>query len=372
VKPPDPAPLTSGSGPKAGRYPTLADVGSGRDNNFNLLRFVASLLVVLTHGIALSTGNVEVTPLHVFGGFVAVLAPDVFFVASGYLITASLMGRNDAAAYVRARVLRIYPALWVSGFATVFGIGLLVTTLPALDYLTHPQTWIFLVRNLTLVAGASESLPGVFNGLPYPNSVNGSLWTLPVEIRLYLGLLLLWWLAGRFTRQQRPWMGWVMVAGAVLLGVLKLRMELGHLPTVNTLRLAPLFFIGSAFYLFREHVAIRRDWFWLALGAMLLSAPWRPVFQVVELLTIGYVTLYLAYVPDGAVRQFNRLGDYSYGIYIHSFPLQQCLVLAMPGIGPWATMAASLMVSVPVAVASWHWIEKPAISRKRKVPAPSP
>ena len=70
--------------------------------------------------------------------------------------------------------------------------------------------------------------------------------------------------------------------------------------------------------------------------------------------------------PAGAVRSFNRLGDYSYGTYIYSFPMQQCLVLALPGIGPWALIGASLLVSLPVAVASWHFIEKPAIARKRR------
>ena len=75
---------------------SLATDASGRDNNFNLIRFVAALLVVITRAIALATGNVEVTPLDVFGGLVAVLVPDVFVVAGGYLSTASLLARNDA------------------------------------------------------------------------------------------------------------------------------------------------------------------------------------------------------------------------------------------------------------------------------------
>ena len=110
---------------------------------------------------------------------------------------------------MRARVLRIYSALLVS----VFVVGLPVTPLPAGDYLGNTQSWGFLLRNMTLFFGASERLPGVFADLPYANAVNGSLSTLPVEIRLYLSLLLLlllllWWLASRLGPAAIPGWGW--------------------------------------------------------------------------------------------------------------------------------------------------------------------
>lgn len=346
---------------------SLADVNAGRDNNFNLLRFVASLSVVITHAVAQSTGVAELTPLHVFGTYVAIVAPDVFFVASGYLISASLLARNDPREYLRARVLRIYPALWVAILTTVFVIGPIFSTLSLAAYLGDPRTWLHLLRNLTLLFGAAEGLPGVFNGLPLDGAVNGSLWTLPVEIRLYLALLLLWWLAGSFTRRREFWMGVVVVSAAIVLGAFKLWLEpaWGDHP-INTLRLAPLFLIGCAMYLWRRHVPMRRDLFWLAFGAMLLTLPWLEVFFFVEFFAIGYVTLYLAYVPAGAVRGFNRFGDCSYGIYINSFPLQQAMVYLMPGIGAWALIGWSLLVTLPVAMLSWHFIEQPALARKRR------
>lgn len=349
----------------------LADVDGGRDNNFNLLRFVASLSVVITHAVAQSSGIAEVTWLHVFGTYVAILAPDVFFVASGYLITASLLARNDPADYLRARVLRIYPALWVAVLTTVFVIGPIFTTLPLASYFGDWRTWLHLLRNLTLVFGAAEGLPGVFIGLPLSGAVNGSLWTLPVEIRLYLALLLLWWLAGRFTADRERSMGRVVVAGIVVLGAFKLWLEPGWGDNpINTLRLAPLFLIGCAMRLWREAIVLRRSWFLLALGAMLVTLPWLELFFVVEFFTIGYVTLYLAYVPGGAVRRFNKFGDVSYGIYICSFPLQQAMVAMLPGIGAWALIGLSLLVTVPVAALSWHWVERPALALKSRAAGP--
>jgi peptidoglycan/LPS O-acetylase OafA/YrhL len=349
---------------------SLADVNAGRDNNFNLLRFVASLSVVITHAVALSAGMVGTSALHVFGGYVAILAPDVFFVASGYLISASLLTRNDAVEFLRARVVRIYPALWVVVLTTVFVIGPALSTQPLAAYFGDSRTWLYLLRNLTVLFGVAEGLPGLFAGLPLPDAVNGSLWTLPVEIRLYLALLLLWWLAGRFTGRREFWIGVVVVVGAVILGSLKLWLQprWGAQP-INTLRLAPLFLIGCSMYLWRSYIPMRRDLFGVALGAMLITLPWREVFFVVEFFAIGYVTLYLAYVPGGRVRAFNRYGDCSYGVYIVSFPLQQSMVALMPGIGPWAMIGWSLLVTVPVAMLSWHFVEKPALAMKRRLPS---
>ncbi len=347
---------------------TLADVPSGRDNNFNLLRFVAALSVVMTHAVAQATGNVEMTALHVVGTYVAIVAPDIFFVASGWLISASLLARNDPLEYLRARVLRIYPALWLALVMTVFVLGPLVTTLPLTQYFTDPRTWLYVLRNATILFGAADTLPGVFDGLPLPGAVNGSLWTLPVEMRLYLALLLLWWLAGRYTRRRELWMGVFTAAGIVVVGAFKLALEphWGETP-INTVRLAPLFLIGATMYLFRRHIPLRRDLFWLLFGAMLVTLPWLQLFFFVEFFAIGYVTLYLAYVVGGRVRAYNGLGDYSYGIYILSFPLQQALVWLMPGIGASALIAWSLAVAVPAAVLSWHFVEQPALSRKRAV-----
>ena len=71
-------------------------------------------------------------------------------------------------------------------------------------------------------------------------------------------------------------------------------------------------------------------------------------------------------MPAGAVRSFNRLGDFSYGTYIYSLPMQQCLVQALPCIGSLTPIGASLLASLSVAVALWHLVEKPAIALKRR------
>lgn len=51
-------------------------------------------------------------------------------------------------------------------------------------------------------------------------------------------------------------------------------------------------------------------------------------------LATAYAVLWFALVPAGAIRRFNLIGDYSYGIYILCFPIQQTLVMLYPQITP--------------------------------------
>jgi peptidoglycan/LPS O-acetylase OafA/YrhL len=83
-----------------------------RDNNFNLIRIFAAALVLYSHsfdlfGLTEPLGNLLG---HTFGS----VAVDVFFITSGLLIARSLYTRNNLPAFVKARVLRIYPALIVA------------------------------------------------------------------------------------------------------------------------------------------------------------------------------------------------------------------------------------------------------------------
>ncbi|HOU65868.1 MAG TPA: acyltransferase family protein, partial [Thermomonas sp.] len=163
----------------------LAEAWAGGRNNFNLIRLFAAWLVIYGHAWAItgSAGGDLVTRLTRFK-FAGGVAVDVFFFISGFLIAASL-ARNTARRYLASRALRILPALVVCVALSVFVLGPLLTK--AADYWRQPMTWDYLWSNSTLWA-SRYALPGVFGSLPQ-QAVNGSLWTLPIEARLYLALL---------------------------------------------------------------------------------------------------------------------------------------------------------------------------------------
>lgn len=161
---------------------------TSRSNHFDLLRLVAAFMVLLAHcyplygigkdAIAASNGWLRVSA-H-FGEW----GVAIFFVISGYLITASYLRRGDWRDYAICRVLRIMPAYAVVIALSVLVLGPLVSRLSFVDYFTTSQTWEYL-RGVFPFA-LHYALPGVFLENPYPLTVNGSLWTIPVEIAMYL------------------------------------------------------------------------------------------------------------------------------------------------------------------------------------------
>lgn len=341
----------------------FAHLASGRDNNFNLMRFIAASLVVLTHAYGL-TGNATGEPLLRLAGLsLGSLAVDVFFVISGFLIAKSWVSRNDPIGFFYARFMRIYPALWVSVFFCGFILGPAFTTLPLKDYFTHIDTLKFLLENTTLlIAGTFKTLPGVFADLPSPD-INAPLWTLPYELKMYIGLALL----GSLGILKRP----VLILALVLIGYAGFVFAWLHPNEVperitDTLRFVYLFFAGSTIYLYRNRLRIG----WLAFAACTLAALALPALltelpaerRLILALFCPPLVLMAAFLPKGPIRAFNRFGDYSYGIYIFGMPVQQSLIALTGGTSPTINFALSYSLTLLLAITSWHLLEKQALA----------
>ena len=86
-------------------------------------------------------------------------------------------------------------------------------------------------------------------------------------------------------------------------------------------------------------------------------------------LALVYTTFWCAFVPAGILRAYNRLGDYSYGMYIYAFPVQQTLVQSFPHSDAIFNTLVSLPVTGALAVLSWTFIEKPALRLKSTIAA---
>ncbi|MBV8794570.1 MAG: acyltransferase, partial [Hyphomicrobiales bacterium] len=171
----------------------LSEYAVGRDNNFTLLRFSAAMTVLFAHSVAvLGLPPEREFFFHRVGFSLGEMGLDMLFVTSGFLVTASLVGRQDLIAYLWARILRVYPGIWVMLVLTVFVLAPALTSLPRDAYYTSPLTWEYFRKCATLISGVRYSLPGVFENVPLKGEFNGSLWTMPVEVRMYLYLAAIW------------------------------------------------------------------------------------------------------------------------------------------------------------------------------------
>jgi peptidoglycan/LPS O-acetylase OafA/YrhL len=345
---------------------TLGSYTGNHDNNFNLMRALAAFAVIVSHSFVFRSGVADHEPWHAALGITpGSLAVDVFFIASGFLVTASLVHRGSVLQFVKARALRIYPALFVAVLSTTLFLGFFFGRLPFQEFVAAWDTVRYVVRNIVLVipGGITWSVPGVFENHPSGPPINGSLWTLVEEVRMY-GLLALTWLVLKLSgASPRRWIGPAALA-LVALGLVWHFATRGDSQLTAMPRLMAFFFAGSALYHWRDRIPASWPLFFACLAAMLLSALDRTAFGIVWPFALPYTVLFLALVPAGPIRQFNRVGDYSYGLYIYACPVQKVFVLLIPGIGPWMLTLVAGAVTLVLAVASWYLIEEPALRLK--------
>jgi peptidoglycan/LPS O-acetylase OafA/YrhL len=195
----------------------LSNCTQSKDNNFNLIRIIAAVAVLITHSFALVNGTGDAEPFrYSLGMTIGSIAVDVFFITSGFLVSASLINRQSTVEFILARFLRIYPALLVMLFLSVFVLGVFFTSLPLSSYLLDSKTYIYLLKCSTLVAGVVYQLPGVFDKNPYQYAINGSLWTMPYEIRMYIILVFVWFASKIAKKNRLRIFELAIVAGAII------------------------------------------------------------------------------------------------------------------------------------------------------------
>jgi peptidoglycan/LPS O-acetylase OafA/YrhL len=337
----------------------LGDHTPGRDNNTQLLRLLAATSVIAFHSCAL-TNRWGDDPLHRLTGDtnMGALGVNVFFVLSGFLITQSWLRRPRLPAYLAARALRIYPALIAAVALSIF-LGGLSSAWPWDTFLTDPMTRQFAANALGW--RVAFLLPGAFPSNPFPGGVNGSLWTLPVELRLYIGIAILG-AAGVLARRNR-----CALVLAALVVLFSMKPEWLPLPTQEKVvfELALLFALGSFCYVWREHIPLSL----VAAAAGLSLYLWNPGGWVrglgVALIT-AYTVLVLAYHPRVQAPRLNRGGDYSYGLYVYAFPIQQTILLHAPRLTTVELLIPAFLSTLALAAASWHFLELPILGLKSR------
>jgi peptidoglycan/LPS O-acetylase OafA/YrhL len=334
----------------------LGKVARGRDNNFNLIRVLAAIAVLVSHAWPITNGAATAEPLAgVVGANLGTLAVYIFFATSGFLITASFARAASAPDFIVARALRLLPSLAVSVLLVALVIGPLVTTLPSDAYLSAPETWTFVIRNITLVK-CQYTLPGVFGSNPLP-VIEGSIWTLNHEVICY-AFVLAAGVAGLFAHRR------ALVVALCAYGALWLLATLApNLPhRLNDLRALSLpFAMGMAAWVWRDRLPLNAALLGTLITVAALTRQTPAAFPAL-IAAITYATLWCAFIPSGRMRAYNKLGDYSYGLYLYAFPLQGLAVWLAGPMSPAANIAMSLPAALCCAVLSWHLIEKPALT----------
>ncbi len=345
-----------------GRRLTAADLRAD-GNAFTALRWILASSVMFSHGWELTQPQRGLDPsIAVLGMPVSQIAVFLFFSLSGFLVAGSLVKRG-VRDFAVARLLRLVPGLWVMLIVITLALGALVGTLPYGQFLTEPQTWRFIARNASLLT-ADYLLPGVFETNPIIG-VNGSLWTIPQEVRCYIALGLI---GAAGAMRSRRWLAVALVAVIVI----QLAIPFDAVMALEKpRRLALSFLLGVVAWQWRNELR----WSWpLAIAAAAASVGLAhadlPIAfpMVAQQVAFAYLAGVVAFCAPAAIKAVShRLPDYSYGIYIYAYPAQQLAIAMDFGRTPGANILAGLVITLPLAALSWHLVEQPALALKTRL-----
>ena len=367
---------TIGSTIAVPRWRSLAEGLNGRHNSFGIIRLVLASAVIFSHAFPLGGWGEDPLLAHSLGqenvGGIAVLG---FFAISGYLIAKS--GLNaDPIQFIWRRILRIFPAYLVVLIVAAFIIGPIAWIIGGHSigsYLSlgpaGPVQYVLLNADLNIRQWgvydifASTTPYGAIGGPVF----NGSIWTLTYEWGSYLII----WILLIFGVLQRAKFLVLIITGFYFVAELASRIVPGSagliLPYFGDhyrVSLPLIFLYGACLALYAKRVPL--DWRLAALAAIVaVLTLWKGGLTVLGYPAIAYLVMWLAAALPQRFHWIGAKNDYSYGIYLYGFLIEQ--FLAFLGVYRWGYIPftlASLAVSAGFAWLSWHGIEKRSLALK--------
>lgn len=337
--------------------PSIAErvvLTGGKSTGFDYLRIALAMLIVCFHSIVTTQGAEAQSAFNRTPVGMAVLALlPMFFALSGFLVAGSLERSRSLLVFLGLRVMRIFPALALDTLFCALVLGPLFTTLPWSDYFAHPR---FHAYFLNILGDIQYHLPGVFGGNP-DTQVNGQLWTVPAELECYVLLAAL--AAAGIARRRALMLALFVVATAWFEWRLSV---LGGMARGERL-LVLCFVAGLLIHSFRDRIRFAPGLFVAALAAIYACLAVHALGYLIAL-PAAYATVYLG-LQNPRKSRLLASGDYSYGVFLYGYPLQQALVASTPLARVWyGNIALALPLALCAGVLSWHLVEKRVLARK--------
>lgn len=330
------------------------------DNNLDIVRYYLAFAVLIAH-------FAELTSTHIYFPTKSYTAVGGFFILSGFLVIHSYIRSKSLSEYIKRRAMRILPP-YIAIVVLCAITGAAISQLPMNEYFASSQLWQYLAANLTFANFLQPTLPGVFEGQVHP-AVNGSLWTMKIEVMLYLSIPLA---AVIFSRYNKAW---TLVAIYLLSYLYKVWM--GHLYNESgdiIYRIMQrqvggqllFFYSGVAILLYFDYFQrYVRLLFPIALVVCFASKAvnW---FEAIEPLCIAIVIIGFAYNCRWFVwmRKYDNI---AYDIYLFHYPIIQLVVYwGLPQKNIYLSFAVVMIMTILLSLASWYIIERPIMQRRKQ------
>lgn len=340
------------------------------DNSFGFIRFFLAMLVMSGHTYGLGGfGDEPITLLTNSQESSGTIAVYGFFAISGFLVTRSFITSPSVFTFWVKRALRILPGFWLCLFVTAFlfaPIVYLAENGMLIGFLSYqPNGPIHYISTNFFLLMHEYSIAGLLSKNPYPYAFDGSLWTLFLEAKAYIALGLLGILGVGGKKKYIVLVVFVLLWSFILFNTHVKESPNKFIRLIvdpSFLLYATYFASGAVFYLFKDSISFNKHTFILFLCITLIAVKLNmlhPILPITEPFLIFWLAQHLPF------KDFSKLGDFSYGIYIYAFPIQQLATYFRLNQEIISYFLVCFTVTMVFAVLSWFLIEQPALSLKR-------
>lgn len=336
-----------------------------KENNFNIIRFGASLFVFGGH-----TARVMGIAAPMFSGYsLHEMGVAVLFMLAGYLVTESWLKDPNVFRYSIKRFFRLWPPFAVMVLIMTFAAGPLVSDIDAAGYF---HSWYLSYLN-NLRFYIIYSLPGVFSDLPISNTVNGSIWTMPVEAAMYIVTPVIITLFYIHRRSKKSFL--ITLAFAIVLVFIDLyfiafykgpRIVFYNTDIISAHHVAVSYVTGILFTYpqMRRLLDVQKAIAGMGLLLLVSMSPAPILYFLLDLL-VPYFIFSFALDQKPVFSGFGRRIDLSYGIFLYGFFFQQLTIKLIQGnamnLGFLQVLIISVIPTVMTAVLSFYLVEKPSL-----------
>jgi peptidoglycan/LPS O-acetylase OafA/YrhL len=336
--------------------PTLAQRFDPRRNSLSVLRLVFAAMVVVTHAGVIGWEHKPELGRTDLGE----LAVDGFFVVSGFLVVRSGLRLPSLRRFAWHRALRILPGFWVCLVVVAFVAAPLAAWFqgrsPLVVLSGEDSAFRYLLRNAGLLIRQWDVAAVAADNVEH--ALNGSLWTLWYEALCYAAVAAL--IAVVPVAWRRSAIG--VAVGGVWLFLVAVETGIADGGPEFLPRFGLMFGLGAMGWLFADRVRFTPTALLAAVTTLLAGMVALGDYRAMGAAGFAYLVLWAVVALPLRVEP---PADLSYGLYVYHWPVQQVLVAAGATVlGPAGFTLVALGIVVVLAVASWFWVEKPALAFK--------